>query len=338
MIMPAPVWLRVIVDSSAPITINTQIAEQIKLLIAVGKLQSGDALPTVTQLAKQLGVNHNTIAAVYNYLIESGYLIAQRGKGTFVADTQAVQNIITHKEFYKLLDQAFSYATIIGLCVSEFAGGAYAQGVMSSQYTVNTLKLVFVDCLHNSADVYEAVQLEITQNVLLLYLEDIKVGKPEVLKDLLAADVVITTVQLLWEVTQIASSEQEVICVDIKPDVQLLTIISSLPRHTLILLVCEEETGSEEMKNMLKQAGISHVNFQTLGLENIKQNSQLLEQAFLVCVSKQVENYIRQSSSQLSKIMVFNFSLNETNISVLKARIAAIRSAKSSSYNNRLLE
>ncbi len=331
MITPAPIWLRVIVDSSAPITINAQIAEQIKLLIALGRLQSGDALPTVTQLAKQLGVNHNTIAAVYNHLVESGYLIAQRGKGTFVADTQAVQNILTHKEFYNLLDQAFTYAKIIGLCVSEFAGAAYAQGVMSNQDRVNTLKLVFVDCFHNSADIYEAVQLEITQNMLLLYLEDLKVGKPEVLKDLLAADVVITTVQLLWEVTQITSSEQEVICVDIKPDVQLLTQVSSLPRNSLMLLVCQEETGSEEMKKMLKQAGISHINFQTLRLENIKQNPQLLEQASTICVSKEVENYVRQCSFQLSKIMVFNFILDETNISVLKARIAAIQSVKSSS-------
>ncbi len=333
MAMPAPIQFPVVVDTSAPITINTQITEQIKLLIATGKLQSGDALPTVTHLAKHLGVNHNTVAVVYNYLIESGYLIAQRGKGTFVADAQAVQNIITHKEFYNLLDQAFSYATIIGLCVSEFAGAAYAQGVMSSQDTVNTLKLVFVDCLHNSAGVYEAVQLEITQDVLLLYLEDLKAGKPEVLKDLLAADLVITTVQHLWDVTEVTESQQEVIGVDIKPDLQLLTQISSLPSDALMLLVCEEETGSEEMKNMLELAGIAHIKFHALGLENIKQNPQLLEQASAVCVSKHVEDYVRQYSSQPNKIMVFNFCLFETNLSVLKARIAAIKLTKSATFS-----
>ena len=91
--MPVPDFLPIIVNSSAPITINVQIAEQIKLLIAMEELQPGDALPTVTQLAKQVGVNHNTLAAVYNDLISSNYLIAQRGKGTFVADTQVVRNI-----------------------------------------------------------------------------------------------------------------------------------------------------------------------------------------------------------------------------------------------------
>ncbi|NJM21783.1 MAG: GntR family transcriptional regulator, partial [Richelia sp. SL_2_1] len=54
--IPEPFVLPIIVDNSAPITINAQIVEQIKLLIATGELHPGDALPTVTQLAKHLGV------------------------------------------------------------------------------------------------------------------------------------------------------------------------------------------------------------------------------------------------------------------------------------------
>jgi DNA-binding transcriptional regulator YhcF (GntR family) len=323
--MPAPVWFAIIVDTSAPLTINAQIAEQIKLLIAIGELQSGDALPTVTQLAKQVGVNHNTIAAVYNYLTESGYLIAQRGKGTFVANTQVVQDIVTHKELYNLLGKAFRVATIAGLTLSEFAGAAYAQGVMLSQHTTDPLKLVFIDYLHNSAGAYEAIKSEIKQHLSFLSLEDLKAAQPKVLKELLGADLVVTTGQQIWEVTELAAPEQEIIRVDIELDVQLLTIISSKPRDALILLVCQEETESEEMKQMLQQASVSHVRYQALGLENIKQNPQLLEQADVVCVSKKVEDYIRQCTSQPSRVMAFNFSLNETNVSVLKARLSALQ-------------
>jgi DNA-binding transcriptional regulator YhcF (GntR family)/galactitol-specific phosphotransferase system IIB component len=325
--MPAPVWFAIIVDTSAPLTINAQIAEQIKLLIAIGQLKSGDALPTVTQLAKQVGVNHNTIAAVYNYLTESGYLIAQRGKGTFVANTQVVQDIMTHKELYNLLGKAFRVATIAGLTLSEFAGAAYAQGVMQSQHTTNPLKLVFIDCLHNSSGAYEAIKSEIKQHLSFLSLEDLKAAQPKALKELLAADLVVTTGQHIWEVTELAAPEQEIIRVDIELDVQLLTQISSKPRDALILLVCQEETESEEMKQMLQQASVSHVRYQALGLENIKQNPQLLEQADVVCVSKKVEDYIRHCTSLASRVMAFNFSLNETNVSVLKARLSAIQLA-----------
>lgn len=147
MVMPHTSCLSIIIDTQAPITINSQIAEQIKLLIATGDLQPGDALPTVTQLAQHLGVNHSTIAAVYNYLIESDYLIAQRGKGTFVANTQAVKNMISYKEFYKFLSQSFNAARIIGISPSEFAGAAYAQAVKLSQQT--TADILFLKLFYD---------------------------------------------------------------------------------------------------------------------------------------------------------------------------------------------
>ncbi len=327
--MPTPVWLPIIVDSEAPITINAQIAEQIKLLIVMEELKPGEALPTVTQLAKHLGVNHNTIAAVYNYLIESSYLVAQRGKGTFVANTQAVHKIITYKPFYNLISQAFNAATRVGLSSSEFAGAAYAQAVILSQHTTTALKLVFVDCLHHKTNAYEAISSEIKQHLLFLSLEALKAQQSQALKDLLAAELVITTVQHQWEVSQFTTPEQEVIAVILKPHLQLLTKISSLPRNAVILLICQEEAESQEMKQILQQVGISHINFQTLSLESLEQNHQLLKDVDAVCVSKKVEDYIRQYNFPHNKIMVFNFSLDETNMSVLKARLAAIQVTKS---------
>jgi DNA-binding transcriptional regulator YhcF (GntR family) len=94
--MPIPY---IVVDSTAAIPISTQIVGQLLLLIATGELTSGEALPPVVELAKYLGVNHNTIAAIYDHLSKSGYLFAQRGKGTFVASTQAVEKITTYKQF-----------------------------------------------------------------------------------------------------------------------------------------------------------------------------------------------------------------------------------------------
>jgi DNA-binding transcriptional regulator YhcF (GntR family) len=326
--MSAPILLPIIVDTEAPITINAQIAEQIKLLIAIGELQPTDALPTVTQLAKHLGVNHNTIAAVYNYLIESGYLVASRGKGTFVADTQTVQNIITHKQFYNLLGQAFSVAAIIGLSPAEFGAAAYAQAVMLNSHPTPPLKLVFVECLQPDINVYKAIQSEIGQYLSKLNLSELKASQPKSLKELLAADLIITLAQHLWEVIQLTAPSQEVIGVDIKPSLQLLTQISSLPRNALMLVICLEVAGGEVMQQMLQQAGISHIKFQTLGLEYLQQNYQLLEQADVVCVSRAVSDYVRQHSPKPDKIMVFNFSLDETNMSVLKARLAAIQLAK----------
>jgi DNA-binding transcriptional regulator YhcF (GntR family) len=327
--MPVPDFLPIVVNSSAPITINAQIAEQIKLLIAMGELQPGDALPTVTQLAKQVGVNHNTLAAVYNDLISSDYLIAQRGKGTFVANTQVVRNIINNKQFYNLLGQAFSAATIVGLSPSGFAGAAYAQAAMLNRYFSTSLKLVFVGCSHQSADIYEAIKSEIKIPLSFLRLSDLNPSKPNTLQEILAADLVITTAQHQWEVIQLTAPEQEVISINLKPDIQLLAQISSKPRHTKVLLVSRSETDSEDMKRILVQAGISHISFQTIELKSFEQKPQILSQFDVICVSKVVEEYVLQYSLQLDKVVIFNFRLDESNMSVLKARIATIKLGKS---------
>lgn len=316
--------LPIIVNPEAPITINAQIAEQIKLLIAKGVLQPGDVLPTVTQLAKHLRVNHNTIATVYNHLTESGYLVAQRSKGTFVSSTQAVQDIITHKQFYNLLGQAFNSATIIGLSPSEFCAAAYAQAVMLIQHQLESLKLVFVEGLQYGEELYEIIKTELKCPLLLLSLTDLKIAQPQAIKELLAANLVITREQLVWEVIQITAPQQEVIGVDTQPDVQLLTQILSLPRNALMLLVCQEESGGKLMKQMLQKAGISHINFQVISFKSLQQNQQLWEQVDAVCTSRLVEEYVSQSSPQPAKVMVFNFNVSETNMFVLKARIAAI--------------
>lgn len=63
-----------------------QIADQIKHLIAAGRLQPGEQLPTIRQLAVDLGVNRNTVARAYKELSGEGVLSTQQGRGTFVSE------------------------------------------------------------------------------------------------------------------------------------------------------------------------------------------------------------------------------------------------------------
>lgn len=66
-----------------------QIVDQLRQLIAASRLRSGDALPSVRQLAADLGVNLNTVAIAYRELAEEGLVDIQHGRGARVAaDTQ----------------------------------------------------------------------------------------------------------------------------------------------------------------------------------------------------------------------------------------------------------
>jgi GntR family transcriptional regulator len=63
-----------------------QLQDQLRLLIKQGRLQAGDLMPTVRELAVALEINSNTVARVYRDLQREGWLVLRRGIGTYVAD------------------------------------------------------------------------------------------------------------------------------------------------------------------------------------------------------------------------------------------------------------
>jgi DNA-binding transcriptional regulator YhcF (GntR family) len=62
-----------------------QIVDQLRGFIERGDLRVGDALPTVRQLAGDLGVAPNTVARAYTELQDEGWLTGEGRRGTRVA-------------------------------------------------------------------------------------------------------------------------------------------------------------------------------------------------------------------------------------------------------------
>lgn len=73
------------VDYESGVPIYAQIMEQIKHLVAAGRLKPGDQLPTIRQLAVDLRVNPNTVVRAYHELDRQGVISTQQGRGTFIA-------------------------------------------------------------------------------------------------------------------------------------------------------------------------------------------------------------------------------------------------------------
>jgi DNA-binding transcriptional regulator YhcF (GntR family) len=68
------------------VPIYLQIVQQVKYLVASGRLAPGDELPTIRALAERLLVNPNTVARAYRELESDGVVTTRRGAGTHVAD------------------------------------------------------------------------------------------------------------------------------------------------------------------------------------------------------------------------------------------------------------
>jgi len=73
------------IDTADSKPIYQQIADGVRLLIAAGDLKAGVLLPSVRQLANDLGVNLNTVAIAYRELQDEGLLAIRPGSGCVVA-------------------------------------------------------------------------------------------------------------------------------------------------------------------------------------------------------------------------------------------------------------
>ncbi len=66
-------------NESDPTPKYTQIAEQIRHFVAEGKLTPGERLPSVRQLAADLGINLNTVLAAYHALEAEEIILLRHG-------------------------------------------------------------------------------------------------------------------------------------------------------------------------------------------------------------------------------------------------------------------
>jgi GntR family transcriptional regulator len=76
---------RIVIQTGSSTPIYRQIAEQIRLAVASGRLRVEDSLPSVRALAEELVVNPNTVARAYAELAREGVVDARAGLGVFIA-------------------------------------------------------------------------------------------------------------------------------------------------------------------------------------------------------------------------------------------------------------
>ncbi|TPW11137.1 MAG: GntR family transcriptional regulator [Acidimicrobiaceae bacterium] len=74
------------IDPDRALPVYEQVREQIKRMVSAGTLQAGTRLPTIRQLAADLGLAKGTIERAYE-LLEADTVIAMNGrKGSFVLE------------------------------------------------------------------------------------------------------------------------------------------------------------------------------------------------------------------------------------------------------------
>jgi GntR family transcriptional regulator len=120
----------IVVDLESSVPLEEQITEGVRQAIARGDVAPGDPLPSVRQLAGDLGVHWNTVARAYRRLREARLLVVGRGRGVFVRrDARAESEVSpeTRARVEQKIHEALTEAVLGGYSLDGFRECVEAQ-------------------------------------------------------------------------------------------------------------------------------------------------------------------------------------------------------------------
>jgi GntR family transcriptional regulator len=110
----------IIITNSSGEPIYMQIVTQMKEQIISGRLQEGEALPSMRNLAMQLRISVITTKRAYEELEREGFIESYTGRGSFVrAQSRELLREEQLRQAEELLRQAMGKAKLAGLSLEE---------------------------------------------------------------------------------------------------------------------------------------------------------------------------------------------------------------------------
>ncbi|MCC8104235.1 MAG: GntR family transcriptional regulator [Clostridiales bacterium] len=108
-------------EYNTAIPIYLQVMTSIKRDIVTGRIQPGEKLPSVRDLAVQYSINPNTVSRVYRELEMEKVCFTRRGMGTFVTEDAEIVSQLRETMAQDLVGQFLEGIRGLGIPESEAA-------------------------------------------------------------------------------------------------------------------------------------------------------------------------------------------------------------------------
>lgn len=111
-------------EFSEPKGIYLQIADRMRERILRGEWKTGERIPSIRELAIELGVNPNTVTKSYQKLLDRELISNQRGRGYFVSENAAERALQEMREEFMRdeLPRIIGAMRLLGIGMEEIAG------------------------------------------------------------------------------------------------------------------------------------------------------------------------------------------------------------------------
>lgn len=245
--------VKVALSRNEPFSIHLQVGEQFRHQIEDGTLPPGSRLPTVRELAAELGINYNTVRFIYSELERDGYIVSEQGRGTFVARRPPRMEGTSTQLVREMVDEALARAIMGGISAGEFARMTYTRAKMFRRR--RKLRILFTECNETQLKHFGGeIASAIGGTPELFLLEQLQKKRRSFFDEY---DILVTTFSHLKELTELAGTQREIVGMTLEPDYRgVIASIFSLPPNTKIGFVCSSQFAADHMKQSVQAAGL----------------------------------------------------------------------------------
>lgn len=249
--------LGLFVRRAGDLTVQVQLAEQLRYHIDEGTWRPGDRLPPVRSLARALAVNYSTIRAVLGQLVREGYVRTEQGRGTFVCPLPPKGPRAIRAELHERLESCLAWSQAHGVDAAAFARTAYLQAHLRPTGLM-PLRWVYVDETANRQQHFAARLHDATG------VAPITAGVDDVPKLRPLPDLVASPLHLAQTIEARLPAKLPVLGLVLEPAYrEVILELVHLPAQSTVGLVASNAAATGRMRRALLGAGLDNLTYVT---------------------------------------------------------------------------
>jgi len=314
------------VTRDGPLSIHVQLLAQLKHHIEEHTWEAGVQLPPARLLAGSLGINTNTVRAVYRELEREGYVSTEQGRGTFVAESSPEAGN-RYQRVYELLDEVVILAQRAGLSPDDLARIAFLRARIFTPPSF-PVRLLFVECTEPDVEFHaRTIQEGAGVEPFSVLLRDLP-GKSADYLD--SFDVLVTTLFHVTEVQRIVGRGRRVFTLTLEPSPDLVVArLIALAPGTRVAIVCTTRTNANKFVSSLLVRGLSHLRFLPVGLNDGAALTRTLGTADVIWASRAIPAAQKDAWARRKPVHDYVDVIDTTSLRLLRRFVAELASETS---------
>lgn len=301
------------IDRTSNRPVYDQLVEQLRYLIAAGKYQVGDLLPSTRALGRQLDLSFHTVRKAYRALEEEGLVSAHVGSGYRVEERSTLDKADRMERGASVVQDAMQ--RLIGLGLTEQEIDYVLQEQMTFFDAVPQSRKIMVVAPYR--ELGEALSAELSE----VLQEDVIAVLPSELGRHRDAEVVISTLPLYGQV-KTEFEQAEVLGCGVYLSIGALEAVAGLLPHESLGLVVRHADTIEPLSHTLRMAtGFDGQVTATLADASVSQVAQVLRHTDLVLYTPSTRRRLLGQLDELRSMMV-RFNVDPESVRTIREAVA----------------